>query len=73
MLLPTLLLIGESFRELRSQPLPEFRRAVVDGDEPQVVNGKYPAVFSLDYLRPQVRLETGPLSAPIGLAEKLPS
>ncbi len=38
-------------------------RVAVDSDEPQVVNVEYPAAFSLDYLRPQVRLEIGPLAS----------
>jgi hypothetical protein len=38
-------------------------RVTVDPDEPHVVNVEYPAAFSLDYLRPQVRLEIGPLAS----------
>ena len=38
-------------------------RAKVDLAEPQVVNVEYPAAFSLVYLRPQVRLEIGPLAS----------
>jgi len=38
-------------------------RVAVDPNEPQVVNVEYPAAFSLDYLRPQVRLEIGPLAS----------
>ncbi len=74
MLSPALLLrIGKNARGTRLEPLPEFRRAVADRAEPQVVNGEYSAVFSLDYLRPQVRPEIGPLAVPIGLTERLPS
>ena len=35
----------------------------VDPEESQVVNIRYPAAFSLDYLRPEVRLEIGPLAS----------
>ena len=37
--------------------------AVVDADDPQAVNVAYPAAFSEDYLRPEVRLEIGPLAS----------
>lgn len=36
---------------------------VVDSDDPQAVNVAYPAAFSEDYLRPEVRLEIGPLAS----------
>lgn len=36
---------------------------VVDPDDPQAVNVAYPAAFSEDYLRPEVRLEIGPLAS----------
>ena len=35
----------------------------IDSDDPQAVNVAYPAAFSDDYLRPEVRLEIGPLAA----------
>jgi predicted nucleotidyltransferase component of viral defense system len=38
-------------------------RGVVDHDDPQAVNVAYPAAFSEDYLRPEVRLEIGPLAS----------
>lgn len=38
-------------------------RVAVDPTEPQVVNVTYTAAFSLGYLRPQVRLEIGPLAS----------
>jgi len=37
--------------------------AVVDADDPQAVNVSYPTAFSEDYLRPEVRLEIGPLAS----------
>lgn len=41
---------------------PEVEVAV-DPDDPQAVNVAYPAAFSEDYLRPEVRLEIGPLAS----------
>lgn len=38
-------------------------RGVVDPHDPQAVNVAYPAAFSEDYLRPEVRLEIGPLAS----------
>jgi hypothetical protein len=38
-------------------------RGVVDPDDPQAVNVAYPAAFSENYLRPEVRLEIGPLAS----------
>ena len=35
----------------------------VDDDDPHVININYPAAFSDDYLRPEVRLEIGPLAS----------
>ena len=35
----------------------------IDRDDPQAVNVAYPAAFSEEYLRPEVRLEIGPLAA----------
>ncbi len=35
----------------------------VDGDDPNTLNVRYPAAFSDAYLRPEVRLEIGPLAA----------
>ena len=35
----------------------------VDNDDPHVININYPAAFSDDYLRPEVRLEIGPLAS----------
>ncbi|VAX09331.1 FIG00912340: hypothetical protein [hydrothermal vent metagenome] len=35
----------------------------VDGDDPHVININYPAAFPDDYLRPEVRLEIGPLAS----------
>jgi hypothetical protein len=35
----------------------------VDGDDPHVIGISYPAAFPDDYLRPEVRLEIGPLAS----------
>ena len=35
----------------------------IDSDDPQTVTVAYPAAFSEEYLRPEVRLEIGPLAA----------
>jgi predicted nucleotidyltransferase component of viral defense system len=37
--------------------------AVVDQDDPNAVNIRYPAAFSETYIRPEVRLEIGPLAS----------
>jgi hypothetical protein len=37
--------------------------AKVDENDPQVVNITYPAAFSEEYIRPEVRLEIGPLAS----------
>ncbi|MEH6447001.1 MAG: nucleotidyl transferase AbiEii/AbiGii toxin family protein [Oceanospirillaceae bacterium] len=36
---------------------------VVDTEDPHTINITYPKAFSSEYLRPQVRLEIGPLAA----------
>jgi len=35
----------------------------IDENDPYVINIKYPAVFSDEYLRPEIRLEIGPLAS----------
>lgn len=37
--------------------------AAVDGEDPMVVNVHYPAAFAERYIRPEVRLEIGPLAS----------
>lgn len=37
--------------------------ASVDADDPHVINIRYPAAFSEAYIRPEVRLEIGPLAS----------
>jgi|TARA_R110000772_G_scaffold257336_2_gene374100 hypothetical protein len=43
--------------------LGEHCECSIDRDEPHVVNITYPAAFGDDYLRPEIRLEIGPLAA----------
>ena len=38
-------------------------KVAVDTGDPHAMNVKYPAAFSQDYLRPEVRLEIGPLAS----------
>lgn len=47
---------------------------VLDVDDPHTINITYPKAFDSDYLRPQVRLEVGPLAAmlPMELCEVQP-
>lgn len=37
--------------------------AMVDADDPHIVNIRYPAAFSEAYIRPEIRLEIGPLAS----------
>jgi hypothetical protein len=37
--------------------------AILDQDDPHVVNIRYPAAFAESYIRPEVRLEIGPLAS----------
>lgn len=55
--------------------------AAIDNEDPHTINIQYPAEFAAGYLRPQIRLEIGPLAAmmPMGIypvtpyaAEKFP-
>jgi predicted nucleotidyltransferase component of viral defense system len=43
--------------------LGEVSHVALDGDDPYVINVGYPAAFPDDYLRPEIRLEIGPLAA----------
>jgi len=43
----------------------------VDGDDPHVIDIKYPAAFPDEYLRPEVRLEIGPLASWLPYEERL--
>lgn len=45
-------------------------RCEIAGDDPHVINVRYPAAFSDAYLRPEVRLEIGPLAAWIPFEER---
>ena len=46
-------------------------RCEMDGDDPHVINIHYPAAFPDDYLRPEVRLEIGPLAARMPYEERM--
>jgi hypothetical protein len=57
--------IGETLLVQLNQLLATARgiTASVDATDPQTVNVKYPASFAATYIRPEVRLEIGPLAA----------
>ncbi len=48
---------------LVTKALDEICRCEIASDDPHVINIHYPAAFSDEYLRPEVRLEIGPLAA----------
>lgn len=43
--------------------LADVCRCAIGADDPHVIEVRYPAAFADDYLRPEVRLEIGPLAA----------
>lgn len=53
---------GELLRHV-SMTLGEMCRCEIDSADPHVINVRYPAAFSDEYLRPEVRLEIGPLAS----------
>ena len=53
---------GELF-DLISTVLGEMTQCEIDAEDPFVINVSYPAAFPDDYLRPEIRLEIGPLAA----------
>lgn len=53
---------GELFDLIRTV-LGEMNQCEIDVDDPFVINVSYPAAFPDDYLRPEIRLEIGPLAA----------
>lgn len=68
-------LMAEAHRYLRETFLPETKAllagvcdAVIE-DNPEVVTIRYPAAFPSGYLKPQIRLEVGPLAAWVPNAE----
>ena len=57
------LYIKEKLLNVVQAALGEMNQCVLDGVNPYVVNVGYPAAFSDDYLRSEIRLEIGPLAA----------
>jgi len=55
--------IGGEMLGLLSAALAPICRCELDADDPHALNVQYPAAFSDAYLRPEVRLEIGPLAA----------
>jgi len=55
--------IGGDLLRLLEAALDGVCRCSVDADDPHVIDIKYPAAFPDDYLRPEVRLEIGPLAS----------
>ena len=53
---------GELLERVRSA-LGDVCQCDIGEDDPHVIDVRYPAAFSDDYLRPEVRLEIGPLAA----------
>lgn len=55
--------IGGELLALVTGALDEICRCEIASDDPHVINIHYPAAFPDEYLRPEVRLEIGPLAA----------
>ncbi len=55
--------IGGELLNHVSQALGDLCRCDIDSTDPHVINARYPAAFSDGYLRPEVRLEIGPLAS----------
>lgn len=55
--------IGGELLSRVSMALGEMCRCGIDSADPHVINVRYPAAFSDGYLRPEVRLEVGPLAS----------
>jgi Nucleotidyl transferase AbiEii toxin, Type IV TA system len=55
--------IGGELLNRVSQELGDLCRCDIDSTDPHVINVRYPAAFSDRYLRPEVRLEIGPLAS----------
>ena len=53
---------GELLEQVRTA-LGDVCQCGIGEDDPHVIDVRYPAAFSDDYLRPEVRLEIGPLAA----------
>lgn len=55
--------IAGDLMELVKTALGDVCQCGIGEDDPHVIDVRYPAAFSDDYLRPEVRLEVGPLAA----------
>lgn len=55
--------IATTMLEMVKESVEELCRAEVDDNDPFVINVFYPAAFEDPYLRPEIRLEIGPLAA----------
>jgi hypothetical protein len=55
--------IGGALLDRVSMALGGMCRCAIDSTDPHVINVRYPAAFSDGYLRPEVRLEIGPLAS----------
>jgi hypothetical protein len=55
--------IGGALLHRVSMALGDLCRCAIDSADPHVINARYPAAFSDRYLRPEVRLEIGPLAS----------
>ena len=55
--------IGGELLSRVSNALGDLCRCDIDATDPHVINARYPASFSDRYLRPEVRLESGPLAS----------
>jgi len=55
--------IGDQLLSRVAHALGELCQCAIDTDDPHVINIRYPASFPDRYLRPELRLEIGPLAA----------
>lgn len=62
--------IKDQLLPLISNVLDEICRCSIEEADPNVINIQYPGAFSDEYLRPEVRLEIGPLAAWVPSEEK---
>ena len=55
--------ISDELFDLIQAALGKVIQCAIDDSDPYVINVNYPAAFPDDYLRPEIRLEIGPLAA----------
>jgi len=63
--------IGGELLHHASQAVGDMCRCDIDLTDPHVINARYPAAFSDRYLRPEVRLEIGPLASWLPYEERI--